>query len=256
MHQSAFHRKKRAAEAARPNELTRYLFTVPVSGSRISGVLFGFPLKSNMFITEPATRSNEPGTGRRLDLVDGLEVPVLFDEAQAGGLIGQRVIDEILLRPRRNHEERQTRPVAAASGKRAAARTAADSRGRNGGGVRRRRRCGQRQGRYERVVRIGVGIVAPAEIVGRRIDDRAVDVIVPAIRIVVLDEHCRALPNARLLQSVEHLNDKGLLQQRIGVARVRVLIFRGLQINHGGQVVGLQRGQKSLRSYWWLAGPL
>src|SRR5262249_15131326 len=41
------------------------------------------------------------------------ETPVVLDEAQDGGLIGQRVVDEVPLRVRGDHEQRKPRAVAA-----------------------------------------------------------------------------------------------------------------------------------------------
>jgi hypothetical protein len=41
--------------------------------------------------------------------------PVILDETDDGGLIRHRMIDEIVLCPRRNHKERLTRTIAAAT---------------------------------------------------------------------------------------------------------------------------------------------
>src|SRR6266850_2206022 len=41
--------------------------------------------------------------------------PVVFDEAQHRGLVGDRVVNEVFLRPRRNDDQRQARTVSAAA---------------------------------------------------------------------------------------------------------------------------------------------
>src|ERR1700760_160615 len=41
--------------------------------------------------------------------------PVVFDEAKDRALVGHRVIDKVLLRVGRDHQQRQTRTIAAAS---------------------------------------------------------------------------------------------------------------------------------------------
>ena len=62
--------------------------------------------KSNIEFSEPAIESKEPGS------VAG---PVVLDELDDRGLVGQRVVDVAVLRPRRDHQQRQPRTVAAAA---------------------------------------------------------------------------------------------------------------------------------------------
>jgi hypothetical protein len=46
--------------------------------------------------------------GRCAGAIDEAEVPIILDKAQDRGLVGQRMIDEVRLRPGRDHEQRQS----------------------------------------------------------------------------------------------------------------------------------------------------
>ena len=71
--------------------------------------MFGGPfLKSNMLLSVPASESKEPADALAAE-------PVVFDEADDRGLVGDGVVDVVLLRPGRDDQQRQTRTVAAAA---------------------------------------------------------------------------------------------------------------------------------------------
>ena len=65
--------------------------------------------------------------------------------------------------------------------------------------------------------------------------------VVPAIGVVVGENHGRVLPVRLLLQKVDDLNDERLLVERIGVARVAILIGRRLQETDRRKVARLHR---------------
>ena len=73
----------------------------------------------------------------------------------------------------------------------------------------------------------------------RAIDDWGHDMVVPAIGIVIGDDHRRALPERRFFESVDRVHQKCLLIERIRVHGMPVLIRRGLQETHGRQIAGI-----------------
>src|SRR6202034_2859823 len=73
------------------------------------------------------------------------------------------------------------------------------------------------------------------------VHDRTHLVVVPAVRVVVSDNHSVVCPVLRLLQGIDDSGHERLLVQRIGVASVAVLVARGLQEADGGKIAGLDR---------------
>ncbi len=134
----------------------------PVAGSSVRGRKFSGkpkkPRKSNRPSSEPALAVEAARDPRN--------APVVLDEADDRRLVGERVVDVVELRPRRDDEQREPRPVAAPAlltrelGRRRAALTGA------GEGV------GHRLGRVghaaERVVVPTVGVVVADDHGGAR----------------------------------------------------------------------------------------
>jgi len=59
-------------------------------------------------------RVDRSGKGVEGAAADPLSLqPIVFDEAQNGGLIGQTMVDKVVPRKGRNHQQRQPRPIAA-----------------------------------------------------------------------------------------------------------------------------------------------
>ncbi len=110
--------------------------------------------------------------------------PVVLDEPDDRGLVGHRVVDVVLLRVGRDHQHGQARTVAAAALRMCRA-------GRTG---QRRTRCHCRMaGSRQRIHR------------GRRlVHDLSKLVVIPAVRIVVVDDHRRGVPIRRQLQEIDH----------------------------------------------------
>ena len=65
--------------------------------------------------------------------------------------------------------------------------------------------------------------------------------VVPAIGVVVGDDHRGVLPVRLLLQEVDDVDDEGLLVQRIGVAGVAVLVAGRLEEADGREIAGVDR---------------
>src|SRR5437588_9547627 len=63
----------------------------------------------------------------------------------------------------------------------------------------------------------------------RLVDDRSHHVIVPAVRVVVRDDHRRVVPEGGALEVVDGGDDEFLLVERIGVAGMAVLVCRGFE---------------------------
>src|SRR5207253_10607160 len=63
----------------------------------------------------------------------------------------------------------------------------------------------------------------------RLVDDRSHHVIVPAVRVVVRDDHRRVVPEGGALEVVDGGDDEFLLVERIGVTGMAVLVCRGLE---------------------------
>ena len=151
--------------------------------------------------------------------------PVILDEANGGDLGGQRVIDEVGSRVRRDHQERQARPVAAAA-------------------LRMRVVAGSKPGRAASPL---AALPRAGQCVGaarRLVEDRRHHVIVPAVRIVPRDHYRGGTPLRRLLELVEHGYDKGLLVQRVGVAGMTFLEAGRLDEADRRQVASGERGEE------------
>src|ERR1700733_205639 len=136
--------------------------------------------------------------GRRINIA---ETPVVLDEGQARGLVNRDVIDEVLPRPRRNHQEWQAHAIAAAGRSQGGAvgGIAADSRGGNESRIADRRRWAQRRDGNKGVIGVGAAIVrAGAE--GRVTDNGSAHVIIPTVAVVPADDDRRVLTLIRFLQ--------------------------------------------------------
>src|SRR5215467_1778638 len=135
--------------------------------------------------------------------------PVVLDERQHRGLVGGRAAD--VVGPGVGRDDQQRQPLAVA----AAVLDAAH-----------RRTVPADPGAVERVQRR----------VGGGVDDRRHDVVVPAVRVVVGDHDRGAAPELGPLDRVDRVHQEVLLVDRVGVARVPVLVRGGLEVAHGGQV--------------------
>ena len=105
-----------------------------------------------------------------------------------------------------------------------------------------RARAALLRGRLPGADRVGVRV---GQVVGqrqRRVGHAAVHVVVPAVGVVVVDDHRRALPVRRAHQRVDLVGDERLLVGRLGVRGVAVLVARRLQ-----EADGRQRGRRQLR---------
>ena len=65
--------------------------------------------------------------------------------------------------------------------------------------------------------------------------------VIPAVGIVIVDEHRSRFPVPRLLQEIQDLGYECLLVERIGIAGVRILVARSLQEADRGHVAGVDR---------------
>ena len=74
---------------------------------------------------------------------------------------------------------------------------------------------------------------------GGLVDDRTHLVVVPAVRVVVGDDHSGIRPVLLLLQEIDNVDDERLLVERIGVAGVAVLVARRLEEADSGEVAGI-----------------
>src|SRR5215470_8328966 len=139
--------------------------------------------------------------------------PVVLDERQHRGLVGGRAAD--VVGPGVGRDDQQRQPLAVA----AAVLNAAH-----------RRTVPADPGAVERVQRR----------VGGGVDDRRHDVVVPAVRVVVGDHDRGAAPELGPLDRVDRVHQEVLLVDRVGVARVPVLVLGGLEVAHRRQVPALQ----------------
>ena len=160
-------------------------------------------------------------------LTDALTIePVIFDEPDDRTLISYGVIHEVFFRPRRNHQQRQTRTVtAAAEGVRVAGVKA---------GERSRRRATSARS-SESVGWSGGGV-----------KDWSHLVVVPSVGVVIHDQHSCTLPTPLLFEEVDGVDDEGLLIQGIGIPRVAVLIRRSLEEAHCREVSSGDRSEEVL----------
>src|SRR6266550_668667 len=135
--------------------------------------------------------------------------PVVLDERQDRGLVGDRAADVVGLGVRRDDQQRQ--PLAVAAAVLDAAHRHAEP---------------ADPGAVERVQRR----------VGGGVDDRRHDVVVPAVRVIVGNHDRGAVPELRPLDRVDGVHQEVLLVGRVGVARVSVLVLGGLQVADRGHV--------------------
>src|SRR4029077_19589236 len=68
------------------------------------------------------------------------------------------------------------------------------------------------------------------------VDDGRHDVVVPAVRVVVGDHDRGVVPELGPLDRVDRVHQEVLLVDRVGVARVPVLVLGGLEVAHRRQV--------------------
>src|ERR1700722_6985429 len=68
-----------------------------------------------------------------------------------------------------------------------------------------------------------------------------VDVVVPAVGIVVGEDDHGMVPLRALLDGIDHLDKECLLIKRIGETGVAVAISRGLKEADGGKVIDIER---------------
>ena len=162
--------------------------------------------------------------------------PIVFDEVDDRRLIGERVIDVIMLRIGRDHQQRA----------RAVARTvdwlAIDARQRARG----HRASRQRHAPIDRTAFAGRD-----EIIfrgGRRVDHIGC-VIIPTVEVIVSDDHGRVAPELALLQRIENRDDERLLVERVGIAGMSVLIGRWLRKLTAGRLPAATALKKSCVSY-------
>src|SRR5260221_6350813 len=137
--------------------------------------------------------------------------PVVFDEPQHRGLIGDRMVHVVCFCPRRNHQQWLTRAITAAPER--VQTSWINSRQRRGS-----RGCPAESRRSKSVLRTR-----------RLVHDWAHFDVVPPVRIVIQDDQRRAAPVSMLLQEDHHVHHEGLLIQRIRIAGVAILIRRSLQ---------------------------
>src|ERR1700733_5101515 len=79
------------------------------------------------------------------------------------------------------------------------------------------------------------------------VHDRTHLVVVPAVRVVVGDDHSGVCPVLLLLQEINNTDDERLLVQWIGVAGVAVLETRRLEVADRGEVAGVDGIEKVVR---------
>ena len=140
-------------------------------------------------------------------VADAAEFPIVFDEPKDGGLVGGAVVNVILLRVGRDHEQRETRTVAA---------TALCAAGGSCGG--------------------SAAIASASESIvrdGGLIDHWSEDVIVPAVGVVVGDDDRGVFPVLAVGDGVDHTDVEDLFVNGIGVAGMAVLISGGFEISDG-----------------------
>ena len=144
---------------------------------------------------------------------DAGEVPVVLDEVRDRGLVALVRVDVVLPGARRDEDEREPRAEAAATLLACEWRPAAA--------------C----------VRSGAAVRGRA----RRVHDRAVHVVVVAVRVVVGDEDRGAAPVGQRLDLVHLVDEPGLLVDRVGARRMAALELRRLQVGDGREVGRRQR---------------
>ena len=175
-------------------------------------------VKSNRRFSGPAIASNDPPPMRRPSR-NTSSMKRRIDVTSV-----TRRVHVVRPRPRRDHEQRQPRAVAASAHR--VARLRRDA------------------GEDRRAVATDAVAIERVDRPDRRVDDRAHEVVVPAIGVVPREQHRGVLPLRPALQIVQHPHEKRLLVDRIGVAGVAVLIGRRLEKRHRGEVSGIERREK------------
>lgn len=66
--------------------------------------------------------------------------------------------------------------------------------------------------------------------------------VIPAVRIIVVDDDGRVRPIRRALEQIDHVHDERLFVDGIGVAGVAILESGSFQIAHGGHVASADGG--------------
>ena len=133
--------------------------------------------------------------------------PVVFYEAQNRGLVGNRVVDVVLLGVGRDHQQRKTRTISAA----ALGMLDGDT----------------RKGGFSATAQAGTGKGIHGG--GRLVDDGTHLVVIPAVGVVIGNHYSGICPVFLLLQKIDNGDDECLLVEGIGVAGVAVLIARRLE---------------------------
>ena len=82
---------------------------------------------------------------------------------------------------------------------------------------------------------------------GGLVHDRTHLVVIPAVRVVVGDDHGGVGPVLLLLQEVDNVDDERLLVERIGVAGVAVLVARRLEEADCRKVAGVNGVEEVVR---------
>src|SRR5437763_12372763 len=125
---------------------------------------------------------------------DPTEMPVVLDETDDRGLVGELVVDVVGLSERVDDQHRQTRAVAA------------------------------------QIVRLPTFGRAATVVgyIGRLVDDWTRHVVVPAARVVVGDDARRRPPLRTPLDAVDRRDEEVLLIERVRVAGLAVLVLRRL----------------------------
>ena len=140
------------------------------------------------------------------------------------------MVDKIDFGEAGNHEQRQARSISAA-----ALRRPAD------GAVERRRRRGES---LLQATLANAGAVQGVVGGERRIDDGRHLVVVPAVGIVIGDDHRRVRPFGALLQRIDDAHDESLLVDGVGIAGMSILIGRRLEEAHGRKIPRVERVEK------------
>src|SRR5580658_6304573 len=131
-------------------------------------------------------------------VADPAEVPIVLDEAEDGGLVGRAVINVILLRVGRDHEQREARAVAAAA------------------------LCAH-SGGSSAIAIASQSIVGD----GGLIHNWTQHMVIPAVGVVVGDDNRRVFPVLAVSDGVDHTDVEDLLVNGIGVAGMAILVRGG-----------------------------
>src|SRR6266852_1032406 len=167
-------------------------------------------LSRMLIVVIAETKHIQQGAGTHIEglgMANPAQLPVVFNQPQNRALVGDGVVNVVLLGEGRNDQQRQPWTVAAASLEVGCAGRAAASRSGKG-------------------VRGGVGLA----------HNRRHHMVIPAVGVVISDNDRGVLPCLQLLKMVDSLDHKGLLRQRIRIARVAILESTGLYETDCGQM--------------------